>query len=42
MDADWNKSVSLEKFGPLKEILFSYLGMPRSGHVSQESQKNKK
>lgn len=40
MNADWNKSLGLEKFGPLKENLFSYPSMPWSGHIPRESQKS--
>lgn len=40
MDADWNKSMSLEQFGPLKGNLLSYPSMPRAGQVSQENQES--
>lgn len=40
MDADWDKSVSLENIGLLKENSFSYPSMPRAGHISQERQKS--
>lgn len=40
MDANWNKSVSLENFGPLKDSLFRYPSMPQSGHVSHVSPKS--
>ena len=40
MDADWNKSMSLEQFGPLNGNLLSYPRMPRAGQVSQENQES--